>query len=340
VLEKGIPSHDTFRRVFSIIDTDQFCSATVAFLIEKMDRIKKALKIKTEGYTQFCIDGKEENGTGRKYGTDQKIPNLQTLHIYNFSDGICLVSAPISEKTNEIPIAQKYLQALYLKDCIVTFDSMNTQKKTIAIIAKKGGDYVAALKGNHDNFHKDIKDFFTDDMLSSIREGNENYYTITEKAHNRIETRKYYLATDINWFAEKKLWGKLRSFICYELETEDLVSGKKTFERRYYISSLIDIELCAESIRNHWSVESMHWHLDTLFLEDDNTTTSKNAFNNLSILNKLVLTLYKLVQPYTKKQSIRRIRKGFGWDYENQFIKLLTLFDEDFLRDALLSVKV
>ena len=340
VLECGIPSHDTFRRVFALIDPQQFGAATVAFLMERIHKIKKSLKINSEGYKHIGVDGKEAKGTGRKYDSDEKIPNLQTLHIYDSSNSICLVSASIDKKTNEIPVAQQYLGVMQLKDCIVTFDSMNTQKKTIAIIVEKGGEYIGALKGNHENFHQDIIDYFTEDVLKSIAKKKENFYSVTEKAHNKIETRKYYLTTDINWFAEKKLWAKLKSFICYELNTEDLVTGKKTFERRYYIASVKDIELCADSIRQHWSVESMHWHLDKTFFEDDNTTIDKNAFNNLSQLYKLVLTLYKLIQPFYKKNtSIRKIKLWFGWDFEIQFAKLLNMFDEKFLETFMLDAK-
>ena len=339
-LKNGIPSHDTFRRVFGLIDPIAFGTATVAFLVERMQAIKKALPMQEPSLRQLCVDGKEKRGSGRKHNTSEEVRNLQTLHIYDASHGICLVSAPIESKTNEIPVAQKYLEVLQLKDCVVTFDSMNTQKDTISVISEKGGDYLGALKGNHPSLHAELDLFFTKEKCQAIKEQSLHFYATTEKSHNQIEQRKFYLASDIQWFADRKLWKKLKSFICYELTTENLITGKKTYERRYYISSLKDVITCAQAIRGHWAVESFHWMLDVHFGDDDNTTIDKNAAHNLGSLNKMVLTLYKLVQPFSKKVSIRGIRQNFGWDFEMQVAQLLLLFDEDFLANTLRSAQI
>ena len=150
-------------------------------------------------------------------------------------------------------------------------------------------------------------------------------------------TRSYYMTTNIKWFADLSKWSGLKSFICYIIETEDLVSGKQTKEIRYYISSLTDIELCADAIRSHWGIENqLHWHLDVTFSEDDNTTMDKNAFNNLSILNKMALSLLKLIQP-SYKIGLKGIRKCFGWDLVGQLTKLLCLLDEEQIAKALLN---
>ena len=338
VLEYGIPSHDTFRRVFAMIDPVQFGNATVTFLIDNLESIRKTLKLSLEGPRQICVDGKEEKGTGRKYGTDQKVPNLQILNIYDSSLGVFLYSKSIDNKTNEIPVAQEVLANMQLKGCVVTFDSMNTQKDTISVITSKGGDYVAALKGNHPTLHEELKLFFSEDYRKSIANNKTNFYSVKEKAHNQIETRNIYLSTNIKWFEDKHLWSKLKSFICYETKTEHLVTHEITTEIRYYLSSLKDAELCADSIRGHWSIESNHWLLDVVMEEDDLTTMDKNAFNNLAILNKFVLTLYKLVQPLIKC-SIRSVRKLFGLSFEDHLAKLLSVLDEDFLENAMQNVK-
>jgi hypothetical protein len=105
---------------------------------------------------------------------------------------------------------------------------------------------------------------------------------------------------------------------------------------RHYITSLRDVELCADSIRGHLSIENkLHWHLDYSFKEDENTTMDQNAFNNFSILNKMALTLYKLAQPLMNNISIRGIRKGFGWGIEESLSLILNTFDEDILKNAL-----
>lgn len=337
-LENGIPSHDTFRRVFSLINPEQLEKATVFFLTENMEKIKKSLNISQGSKRLLCVDGKEQKGTGRKYGTDTEIRNLQTLHVYDASNGICLCSKPIDSKTNEIPTAQEVLKDMQLKDAIISFDAMHTQKKTIAIIAENKGDYVGALKGNHEVFESEVKDYFSQECKRKIREKGTNYYETWDKSHSQLETRRFYFTSSIRWFEDRKEWKKLKGFICYEKSVYDIIRGKESKEIRYYITSLTDVQLCAEAIRGHWSVENqLHWHLDYNFYEDDNTTTDKYAFNNLSILNKMVLSLFKLAQPLMNNISIRQIRKSFSWATQDSLSLLLNAFDEETLRKALES---
>jgi predicted transposase YbfD/YdcC len=335
----GTPSHDTFRRVIGLIDPMALQRVTSAFLIEELDQLKRALEIKDKGKRHYCLDGKEQKGTGRKYGTDQKIANLQTLHLYDVTNGICLYSVPIDTKTNEIPTAQNLLAIIALKNCIITFDALNTQKGTVEVITGQQGAYVGGLKGNQHLFYEEVVLFFSEEELLRIRKKGSNYRNYTEKAHNRIEKRSYYMTTNIKWFSDADKWAGLKSFLCYVIETEDLVSGKQTKEYRYYISSLTDIELCADAIRSHWGIENqLHWHLDVTFSEDENTTIDKNAFNNLSILNKMALSLLKMIQP-VHKVGLKGIRKKFGWDLINQLTQLLSLLDEEQIKKALLNSK-
>ena len=335
-LEHGIPSHDTFERVFSLISSRELEAITIAFVSENIDKIRKAMKTGKGQKKLICIDGKEAKGTGRKYGTKEEIRNLQTLHVYDASYGICLYSEIINKKTNEIPVAQRILETMELKDAICTFDAMNTQKKTIGIIIKQNGNYVGALKGNHEIFESEVVDLFTEKVKNSIREKGKNYTMTLEKSHNKVEKRRFYLTTNVKWFNDLKEWKNLKSFICYEKTSFDIVTEKETIEVRYYISSLIDVELCADAIRGHWSVENcLHWHLDVNFYEDDNSTMNKNAFNNLSIINKMVLSLMKLAQPILGNNSIRLLRKQFGWGTEDNLSKVLNAFDDQTLLEAI-----
>jgi predicted transposase YbfD/YdcC len=337
-LEHGIPSHDTIRRVFSLVNSIQLETATVKFLMENMAGIKKSLKIKASGPRLICVDGKEENGTGRKYGTTEEVRNMQILHVFDASSEICLFSRSIDKKTNEIPVAQEVLKTLQLNDCIVSFDALHTQKETIKIIIEQKGNYVGALKNNQGSLHTTAENLFTLEVKSKIKKELKNFYESKEKAHNQIEHRRFYMIKATQPFS-KEPWAKLRNFICYEKYTQKIITGQESIEIRYYMTSLNDITLCAESIRGHWSVENkLHWHLDKNFGEDDNTTTDKNAFNNFSILNKMVLSICKLIQPFMKKlNSIRLIKKGFHWAYEDQLSLVLTLLDEEVLKNALVN---
>jgi Transposase len=340
-LKNGIPSNDTFRRVFALIDPVQMEIATVNFLMENMKSIKKSLKIKDFGPRLICVDGKEEKGTGRKYGTDEEIRNLQTLHVFDASSEICLFSRSIDTKTNEIPVAQEVLKTLQLKDCIVSFDALHTQKDTIDVITEQKGDYIGALKCNQGNLYSIAEELFTTEVKAKIKSDDINYFESSEKAHSQVEIRRFYIHKAKQKYDGKQSWKKLRNFICYEKYICDITTGKEKTEVRYYITSLSDVELCAESIRGHWSVENkLHWHLDYSFAEDDNTTMDKNAFNNFSILNKMALSLHKLAKPLMKNRSIRLIRKSFSWATEENLSLILNAFDEDVLKNALENAQI
>ncbi len=337
-LKNGIPSHDTFRRVFAIIDPQQLQDVTISFFMQNLNAMKKSLGVKETGYTLICVDGKEQKGTGRNYSNDDKVNNLQTLHVYNASDEICLYSAAIDAKTNEIPVAQELLKEMQLKNCIVTFDALHTQRDTVTIIKEQKGDYVGGLKGNQGSLLEEASAYFDEESKKFFKEKGDFYQTI-EKAHSKIETRSYYLVK-ASQRAEVKKWKGLKGFVCFEKKIEHIKTGKITTETRYYITSILDIELCAEAIRGHWAIENkLHWHLDYSFYEDDNTTMDKNAFNNYSLLNKMVLSLCKLAKPLIGAPSIRTLRKCFGWNYLEYTAQLLSCFDEETLQNALRNQK-
>ena len=338
-LKNGIPSHDTFRRVFSLIDTEELQKATVEFLLQNMTAIKNVLPKQDDGYRHLCVDGKEQRGTGRNYDNDEKVRNLQTLHIYDSTNEICIYSEAISEKTNEIPVAQEALKTMNLKGCIVTFDALHMQKSTVEIIRMKKGNYVGGLKGNQAGLLEEAAPYFNEDDLLAYYKEKGDYYETLDKAHGKIEKRKYYLVRP----TKRKLireWKGLKAFVCCKKTIENIKRGKQTTEIRFYAASLDDVELCAEAIRGHWSVENkLHWQLDYSMYEDANTTMDKKAFHNLSLMNKMALTLYKLLKPMTGVSSIRGLRKVFGWEYEGYLSILLSCFDENMIADAMNSAK-
>lgn len=187
--KNGVPSHDTFRRVFSLIDPIVLQGLTVDFLMENMKRIKASLGIKETGVRLINIDGKQANGTGRKRSKDGEFPNLQTLNIYDASNAICISMRNIDKKTNEIPAAQEALSLLDIKGALVTCDALNTQKKTIEVIKTGKANYVCALKRNHQTFYDDVNDYFTDEKLKEIRKAKTHFVTSIDKAHSQVERR-------------------------------------------------------------------------------------------------------------------------------------------------------
>lgn len=226
-----------------------------------------------------------------------------------------------------------------LKGSVVTFDALHTQKETIRIIAEKKGDYVGGLKGNQGVLKSEAENAFTQEILDSIKD-TDAYYETSEKAHGQIEVRRYYMTKAKHRFNGYVEWQNLRNFVCYQKYICNVIDGKEKTETRYYITSLREVKLCAEAIRGHWSIENtLHWHLDYSFYEDMNSTMDKNAFNNLSVINKMALSLCKLVQPIHRNVGLRTIRKSFDWNHEKGLSELLSNFDEETLRTTLENVK-
>ena len=355
-LRHGVASHDTFQRVLGMVDRQELQKVTVEYLESVMDRIADTLAAskadeEAEGedeeekkeYRHLSMDGKEERGSGRKEDTDEEIPNIQTLHIYDCSNGICLQSEPIDSKTNEIPVGQSLLKLMNLKECVVTADAIHTQKLTCKTIMQQGGNYVLGLKGNHSSLLEEAALCFTDEELKKARKSKDKkapfYVEESDKAHNQVEKRRYYMVKAYHEPRDKDdLWKGLQSYIRVEKDTENLVTGKKRTEIRYYISSLCDLPLCAGLIRGHWGVENgLHWQLDYTFRSDENSTMDRTALTNLGLMKKMALTLLKLFQPLlTGHRSLRVLRKMTAWEPETFIPLIFHSFSKESIRHALM----
>ena len=331
-LSCGIPSHDTLERVFSLLDSRSLEKAMVDFVQRCIETTADMLDVQDNRMEILAMDGKELKGSGRKYNTDEKIRNTQTMNFFNVSTGICIRSESIDSKTNEIPTAQKVLNELNIKDMIITSDAMNCQKDTVTVITKKHAHYVLGLKGNHGDFHMEIEEKFR----KPLKCNQNSYFKMeTEKNHNQVEIREFY-KLNAKSFVYADEWNKIKSIVMYKKTITNNITGEEKEERRYYISDLNDIETIAESIRRHWAVENeLHWYMDVSFNEDANRTINKKALNNLSIMKKNVLTIIKLLQPLFGNKSIKRTRKIFAMNYDVNLIRLFAFLDEKTLKEIL-----
>ncbi len=341
--KETIPSHDTFRRIISIIPTQMVNSIMTEVLASSHKNLSKVLNIQSER-TLYAVDGKELRGSGRKYETDEKIKNLQILNVYNQNDETCIYSIPIEEKTNEIPHAREILSLMNLKDSIVTFDALHTHHETTNIIAQGKGDYVGGLKGNQGVLKEFASDLFDDEqILSSLKNNPLTCITRSEISHNQLEERVfyYYTITAKQKKSEFKKWEKVQAIVCYDKTEIHNITGKEGFERRFYLTSLKDLPTAAYCIRKHWGIENnLHWLLDTVCNEDDCHVIDRQAATNLSIVKKTCLSLYKLFKGVThEKISIRTTRKVFGWAFNESLAKILAFTDESTLRKALIIEK-
>lgn len=312
-LPAGIPSHDTFNRVFSAIDPHCFLDCFVRWV--------RGICPALEGDT-VAIDGK-----ALRRAVDQGASIPYIVSAWASQNGLALGQVKVQDKSNEITAIPELLRALELKGCIVTIDAMGCQKEIAAQIAEKKADYVLALKGNHAAVHEEVKQFFADavapcaiEMPNSVAPGTMEFFQTMEKDHGRIDIRRYWHSTDIAWFQDKKLWKNLRGIGM--VESIRRIKGNNSIERRYYLTSLpLDAQTFATAVREHWGVENrLHWMLDVTFREDQSRARTKNAAQNLATLRRIALNLVKKIP-----------RKGVSQRQK----KIVAALDKDFLRDLL-----
>lgn len=306
-LPNGIPTHDTFNRVFAALDPQKF--------LESFLRWTQGLRTAVAGEI-VAMDGK---ALRRALNKGESIPYI--VSAWAVENGLVLGQLKVAEKSNEITAVPKLLRALELRGCIVTTDAMGCQKKIAQQIIDSGADYVLALKGNHETVHEEVKTYLDDaicqqaaDKSTRRSSTSELVYTETvEKDHGRLETRRYWQSENIGWFADLTKWKGLRSVGMVESVRE--IKGEISTERRYFLCSLpCDITRFAKASRGHWGVENqVHWHMDVSFGEDQSRARTGYAAENLATLRRLALNMLK--RETTKKRGIRGKQRCAGWDH-------------------------
>lgn len=299
-LKNGIPSHDTIRRVMGLISPD---------VLQQLYGKWQGLLNRNEGEILkkvIAIDGKTMRGNSHK---EKKAAHI--VSAWSKEDGYCLGQKAVEEKSNEITAIPELLDKIQVKGNIITIDAMGTQTKIAEKIRSKRADYVLALKGNQGTFYEDVKEYFSDKEFQEEIKKAGNYKKTMEKAHNQVEKREYYQTEDIRWLSQRKEWKGLKS-IGMERKTIEK-EGKVSVEYRYFISSLgNDIEMMSRAIRGHWSIESMHWHLDVTFREDANETIDKVAAQNQNIIRKWCLSILKITELSLKRKRLSMKKKRFA----------------------------
>lgn len=327
------PSHDTFKRMLSLIKPDEINSLLKEVLTNSNVAIRKALKLPTPKKRIISVDGKQLRGTGRKAGTNEEIKDLQILNVYDQDSEICLFSEAIESKTNEIPHAQDILSQMKLKDTVVTFDAMHMQTKTIGIIAEAKGDYIGGLKGNQGKASDFAKALFTQENLEKLKSIDGYHHATSEISHNQLEERYFslYPLTESEKRGLFSDWKKAHALVCMNKTMIHNVTGKETNEMRYYLTSLKDIGDAAHCIRSHWQIENgLHWCLDTVFYEDSMALSNRRAALNKDLLNKACLSLYKRLSDIIggkEKIGKKRLRRMLGWDFSDAMSQTLTMLD-------------
>jgi predicted transposase YbfD/YdcC len=297
-LTNGIPSHDTFNRVFALLDTSVFVACFIGWAAQLAEKAKKTV----------AIDGKSLRAT------KNKVSNLGPIHIVTVwccENQLALGQQIVSGKSNEITAIPLLLDLLDLEGATVTIDAMGCQKEISEKIREKNADYIFSLKGNHSNLHDDVRLYF--ESLHQKKLGAEVFHRYqVEQDHGRIEERDCW-SVDLPKGLHSDGWNDLASIVM--VRSKQTNTEKPSEEDRYFITSLKaqNINGIAQSIREHWQVEhSLHWRLDVSFNEDQWRSKLGNAAANIAVFNKMALNLLK--KETTAQVGIKNKRLMAGWD--------------------------
>jgi predicted transposase YbfD/YdcC len=301
-LPSGIPSHDTFNRVFAALDPAELEKGFV-------DWVSSIARL-TAGEV-VAIDGKTLCGS-RQPGQKAVV---HMVSAWASANNLVLGQRKVDDKSNEITAIPKLLEALELSGTVVTIDAMGCQKAIAEKIVDKKADYILAVKDNQGHLLEEVKDSFR--MLGADAVAEE-----IDCGHGRVERRNCSVIADTSLVEQAAQWPLLRGLVRIEAERYHKVSGKTEREIRYYITSLRpDAARLNAAIRQHWGIENkLHWALDVSFGEDRSRKRAGYAAQNFSILNRIALNLLK--QEKTSKRGIKGKRLKAGWDHD-YLLKLL-----------------
>ena len=315
-LPNGIPSHDTFGRVFARLDPEQLQRCLVSW--------SAALR-QASGGKLVALDGK----TLRRSHDHARGKNaLHMISAWSVDSHLVLGQQKVAGHSNEITAIPALLEMLSVEGCTVTIDAMGTQKAIAEQVQEGGGDYVFALKANQGALYEAVVDSFEQAERTHFDGVAHDRVETVNGGHGRIETRRCWTITDpeyLRYLNPGKEWSGLKSVGLVEAERR--VGDRVSTEKRYYISSLLGkAKEFSRAVRGHWDIENgLHWILDVAFRQDDSRVRSGNAQENIAALRRLALNLLR--QDKTTKAGVRAKRLKAGWSGDYLLAILITLPD-------------
>ncbi|MEH1789424.1 MAG: ISAs1 family transposase [Nostoc sp.] len=290
----GIPSPDTFRRVFEKINPKEFeqCFRQwVQSLVEKL------------GVEVVAIDGKTHRGS---YDRESKLKALHTVSAWSSEHRLVLGQTKVNAKSNEITAIPALLEILDISGCIITIDGMGTQKSIAQKIIAANADYVLSLKDNHPTLHQQVKNWFEDSLAQGFFGLDVSISQRVEKGHHRIENRQVYTVSvsQLPVLHEQDLWAGLTTVVMVVRSIQHW--NKTTQEVQFYMTSLkSDANKIGSAIRHHWGIEnSVHWTLDVTFGEDECRIRSLHSPQNFALLRRIALNALERESSF--RRSIRQ----------------------------------
>ncbi len=308
-LPNGIPSHDTFRRVFMLLDPDAFeaCFA----------RWAQSLTGKAEREV-VAVDGKTVRRSGSRRHDHGP---LHLVSAWASDQGLVLGQREVDGKSNEITAVPELLDTLHLNGCIVTLDAMGCQKDIAAKIRDGDADYLLVLKANHGRAFEAVREHF-EHLCFGRGSGGRPVFDAFDEGHGRLVRRRVFASPAARELEPLRDWPDLRTVLAVETIRSVNGTGKTEAEIRYFLTSCgDDPTVLVRAIRRHWSIENaLHWVLDVTFREDDSRVRDRTAARNFALVRKIALNL--VAKDRGSRTSVRGRRKKAAWndDYMRQII--------------------
>ena len=314
-LPNGVPSHDTFRRVFMLIDPQAFEACFTAWVGA----------VATPGEREVvAIDDKTVR---RSFDRGREQSPLHLVSAWASEQGVVLGQRCVDEKSNEITAIPELLESLTLDNTLVTLDAMGCQKDIAQCIVDHKADYLLVLKANHGHDYASVQKHFEQHCFGRGATAKPVFDTFDE-SHGRLVRRRVFASPQAALLETLGDWPQLHTVLAVEAIRGVNGSGKVQAEIRYFLSSFTgDEQVLAQAIRRHWSIENnLHWVLDVTFREDDSRVRDPTAVRNFALLRKIAINLVS--QDHSAKTSIRGKRKKAAWD--NDY--MLQLLQANFMR--------
>ena len=309
-LPSGLPSHDTVGRVLEALNPLAFQECFVCWLQSLMGSAEPAGEAGVNLQRQVAIDGKTLR---RSHDQRRGLGPLHLVSAWATEQGITMGQLATEQKSNEITAIPQLIERLDLKDAVVTIDAAGCQKNIAAAIIAKEGDYLLALKGNHEKLYEAAQDLFEEHLEDDFARIPVSRFTETETSHGRTEQRFYYQITAPKTLPGYEQWKDLKTIgVAIRIAQ---IGDKEICDTRYFLSSLPrEAKSFARYARGHWSIENtLHWSLDMTFREDESRVRGRKIADNLGWLRRIALTLIK---QHPGKESLVMKRRLCGWDID------------------------
>ena len=312
-LPNGIPAHDTFGRVFALLDPEQFAACFTDW-VRSVSELSPGEVVAIDGKT---LRGCHDRGQGRGA--------LHMVSAWASENRMVLGQTRTEAHSNEITAIPELLKVLELKGSTVTIDAMGCQKNIAQQVVEKGADYLLAVKANQGELHENIKDLFACGERTGWDGVAYSHHQQVGKDHGRLERRDCWVITDpeeLSYVDPQRQWANLGAVA--QVSYQRNAGAGSPADTRYYICSYpADAATLLGAARSHWSIEnSLHWVLDVAFDEDHSRVRTGHADRNLAVIRHWALNLLK--QERTTKVGIKAKRKKAGWDF-NYMLKILSL---------------